>query len=271
MMLTHHEFPEEWRCDAHTCREENSEAFQGLHAANSTPFFVFDEASGVPDKIFEAREGGSTDGEPMIFDFGNPTRNSGRFFEECEGRFKHRFRVRRIDSRDVKITNKSRIRQWFDDYGPESDFFKVRVRGIFPATGDRQFIPRDVVDIAQARIVVQDNLAPLVLGVDVARFGKNESVIYPRRGRDARSFIPRMYLGLDTIQLTGKIIEVYREFCALNLKPQAIFVDGGGIGGAIVDQLNQLGYSPIEVHFSGKPVDAATYRFRIEIVTGKQK
>ena len=78
-----------WRVDAQTCREENSEAFAGLHAANSTPFYIFDEASAVPDKIHEVASGGLTDGEPMWFQFGNGTRNTGRFFE-THHRLKHR-------------------------------------------------------------------------------------------------------------------------------------------------------------------------------------
>ncbi|KKL25332.1 hypothetical protein LCGC14_2406350, partial [marine sediment metagenome] len=101
-----------WACTAQTCREENSEAFQGLHAANSTPFFIFDEASGIPDKIWEARAGGATDGEPMYFDFGNPTRKSGMFFENCIGKYRHRHNVRSIDSRDVFITNKDLMNEW---------------------------------------------------------------------------------------------------------------------------------------------------------------
>ena len=164
MMLTHRDYPERWRCDAQTCREENSEAFAGLHSASSTPFYIFDEASGVPDKIFEVREGGATDGEPMVFDFGNPTRNSGRYYENCTGRFKHRNKVRRIDSRDVSITNKRKIRQWIDDYGVDSDFVKVRVRGLFPAQGDKQLIPSESVADCMKRPLIEDKFAPLVLG-----------------------------------------------------------------------------------------------------------
>lgn len=127
-----------WRCDAQTCREENAEAFQGLHAANSTPFFIFDEASGIPDAIWEARAGGMTDGEPMSFDFGNPTRKSGMFFENCIGKFRNRYKVRSIDSRNVSITNKSLFREWAEDRGEDSDFFKVKVKGEFPSAGDLQ-------------------------------------------------------------------------------------------------------------------------------------
>jgi hypothetical protein len=71
---------EAWFVSAQSCKEENSEAFAGQHAADSTSFYIFDEASGVSDKIFEVAEGGLTDGEPMIFLFGNPTRAEGKFF-----------------------------------------------------------------------------------------------------------------------------------------------------------------------------------------------
>ena len=268
MMLTHNTYPEQWRCDAQTCREENAEAFQGLHAANSTAYFIFDEASGVPDKIFDAREGGSTDGEPMVFDFGNPTRNSGRFFENTVGRFKHRYKTRQIDSRTVAITNKQRIDQWISDYGVESDFVKVRVRGVFPASGDWQFISSAEVEEAMRRPLTEDKYAPLVIGVDVARQGSNESVIYIRRGRDARSFPPRRYMGLDTVQLTGKVIEVIREFRQLGLNYAGLFVDGTGIGGGVVDQLHHLGYPVYEVHFGNKAIDYKTYKARGDEIWG---
>ena len=145
MNLYHKMHRETWRVDAQTSREENSEAFAGLHAANSTPFYIFDEASAIPEKIFEVREGGLTDGEPMTFDFGNPTRNSGRFYQNMIGRHKHRFIRRFIDSRNVSITNKQLLAQWVEDYGEDSDFVKVRVRGVFPSAASMQFITSEVV------------------------------------------------------------------------------------------------------------------------------
>jgi hypothetical protein len=142
MSLYHQSWPESWRVDAQTCREENSEAFAGLHSANSTPFYLFDEASAVPDKIWEVAEGGLTDGEPMFFAFGNPTRNTGKF-RECFNRQAHRWSTRQIDSRTAKMTNKRLIEQWRNDWGEDSDFFRVRVLGRFPRAGDTQFIPSD--------------------------------------------------------------------------------------------------------------------------------
>ena len=142
----YHKDDRTWGCSGQTCQENNSEAFAGQHRDTSTSYYIFDEASGVPDKIFEVRAGGLVRGEAMSFDFGNPTRNSGRFYENMMGRYKHRFIKRFIDSRDVAMTNKELFAEWERDYGSESSFFKVRVRGLFGDVSDMQFIPRSDVD-----------------------------------------------------------------------------------------------------------------------------
>jgi hypothetical protein len=257
-----------WRVDAQTCREENSEAFQGLHAANSTPFFIFDEASGIPDPIWEARAGGMTDGEPMSFDFGNPTRKSGMFFENCLGKYRNRYIVRSIDSRDVAITNKELFKEWEEDRGVDSDFFKVKVRGVFPSAGDLQFIDSDLVEGAMCREKEgDDRFAPLLIGVDVARFGDDATVIYPRIGIDARSFSFKRFYKLDTVQVVGKIIETLQEFQALGRECNGLFIDGGGLGAGVVDQLRHLGYNPIDVNFGNSAIDQA-YRYRVDEMRG---
>lgn len=271
MSLYHREYKENWRTDAQTCREENSEAFQGLHAANSTPYYIFDEASGIPNKIWEARAGGATDGEPMSFDFGNPTRNSGMFFENCVGQFRHRYKVRQIDSRDVAITNKELIKEWEADHGEDSDFFKVKVRGVFPSAGAIQFISTDAVTAAMLRELTDDDHAPLMIGVDVARFGDDETVIYPRLGYNARTWPIKRFSGLDTVQVVGKVVETLREYADLGKQCSGLYIDGGGLGGGVVDQLRHLGYNPIEVNFGGKPTDFNTYRFKADEMWGNMK
>ncbi len=257
MSLAQVDHVETWRCDAQTCREENSESFAGLHAANSTPFYIFDEASAVPDKIYEVREGGTTDGEPMTFDFGNPTRNTGAFFR-AHNRLKHRYITRRIDSRTVKITNKTLIRQWVDDYGEDSDFVRVRVRGMFPRAGSMQFIPSDTVAEAIKRSrPLYDHRTPIILGVDVARFGDDRSVLYPRIGRDARGIQPIKFREIDTVELANRAASWAREHQA-----DAIVVDGGGVGGGVVDLLRRLdtGLADVyEVQFGGKADGGALY------------
>jgi len=271
MALKRKGYGDRWAATAQTCREENSEAFQGLHAANSTPFFIFDEASGIPDKIWEARAGGATDGEPMYFDFGNPTRKSGMFFENCIGRYRHRHRVRNIDSRDVQITNKELMAEWATDRGEESDFFKVKVRGVFPSAGSLQFISSDLVESASKRDRIIDRHAPLLIGVDVARFGEDDTVIYPRVGYDARSFPFKKFNGLDTVQVVGKVIATISEYAQLGKMVTGLFVDGGGLGAGVVDQLRHLGYNPIEVQFGNKAIDGITYRYRGDEMWGRMR
>ena len=113
-----------------------------------------------------------------------------------------------------------------------------------------------------------DRSAALVIGVDVARFGDDESVIFPRLGMDARSFPPLKFQGLDTVQLTGRVIECLRGFRNKGLECAGLFVDGGGVGGGVVDQLRNLSYNPIEVQFGGGPTDKTTYRFKSDEMWG---
>lgn len=261
-------FKDSWKVDAMTARAENSEAFQGLHAVNSTPFYIFDEASGIEDKIWEARAGGATDGEPMSFDFGNPTRNSGYFFENCVGKYAHRFITKFIDSRSVTITNKNLLSQWEQDYGEESDWFKVKVRGMFPSSSSTEFIPRALVQDAMVRACPYDNRAQLVIGVDVARYGSDDTVIYPRIGDDARSWGYKRFNGLNTVQVVGKIIETIEDFKRLNKQCGNLFIDGGMYGASVVDQLRQLGYNALEVNFGHTAIDKR-YRYRADEMWGK--
>ena len=125
-------FEESWFCSQQTCRKENSEAFAGQHAAHGTSFFVLDEASAIPDVIFDVAEGGMTDGEPMIFAFGNPTRSSGRFYEAVCGKSRHIWNHRSIDSRTSALTNKPLIEEWIDQHRLDSDFVRSGYSAFHP-------------------------------------------------------------------------------------------------------------------------------------------
>ncbi len=257
--------PDTWRCDAQTCREENSEAFAGLHAANSTPFYIFDEASAVPDKIWEVAEGGTTDGEPMWFVYGNPTRNTGRF-RECFRKFRHRWTTRHIDSREVSITNKERLQEWIDDYGEGSDFVKVRVRGVFPSASVYQFIGEDLVEEAFGKHlrVEQYSFAPIIIGVDPAWTGEDEFVIALRQGLYSK--ILRTYEKNDNdFLMAQEIAELEDEHGA-----DAVFVDLG-YGTGVVSAGKTMGRDWHLISFAEKSIDDGCFLKRSEMWNNMKK
>lgn len=183
MRMEHKAAPVSWFVQAQSCDESNSEAFAGQHNVSSTSFYIFDEASGVPDAIDTVSEGGLTDGEPMKFAFGNPTQNIG-WFRECFRKFKHRWGNTHVDSREAQITNKKQIAEWIDDHGLDSDFVKVRVRGMFPAQSAKQFISSEDVDRAYGKPLSVDayQFAPKILICDPAWTGDDALVISIRQG-----------------------------------------------------------------------------------------
>jgi hypothetical protein len=251
---------ESWNVYAQTARAENAESFAGLHAADSSAFFLVDESSGVPDAIHDVMQGATTDGEPFLLSFGNPTRNSGWFHGAFHAQ-RHRWITRQVDSRSVAITNKEQLDQWVTDYGVNSDFVKVRVRGIFPTASSLQFIAGDLVDQAMSREVQPTDGETVVLGVDVARFGDDTSVIYTRTGRDARSWPIVRLSKVNTMELASRVAEKANLLRSAG-RHVAINVDGGGVGGGVVDRLRSLGFEVNEIQFGGKALDSKKYANR---------
>ena len=252
LKLVHKLHPETWRLDGMAWSKDRPAAFAGLHAATSTPYYIFDEASEIARIILETAMGGLTDGEPMFFMFSNPTASSGFFFDSHHD-MRHRFNAKMIDSRTARMTNKALINEWIEDWGIDSDFVKVRVLGEFPLQGNRQFISSALVAAAmdKEREPVCTPHDPVILGVDVARYGMNESTIYVRRGRDARSIEPKIFRGLDTVQLAHEVRKLNQELFA-----DAINVDGG-YGHGVIDVLRSWGVPNVnEIHFGGPSPDA---------------
>lgn len=203
--------------------------------------------SAIPSEIYEVANGAMTDGEPMMFLFGNPTKSTG-YFADTFGRLRHRWINWQVDSRTAKMTNKELINQWVEDYGEDSDFVRVRVRGQFPRVGDSQFISTEVVEQAMERHVEPVETDPIIIGVDVARFGDDQSVFVVVRGRKLLSI--RAYRELDLMELSARVVELIKEF-----SPHAVFVDGAGVGAGVVDRLHQLQYKVIEVQAGSKAED----------------
>jgi hypothetical protein len=222
MRMRHRVHSEAWKCEGKSCDEHNSEAFAGQHAANSTPFYIFDESSGVPDTIYDVSVGGLTDGEPMVLAFGNPTMNTG-WFAECFRSQRHRWNTQQIDSRDVQITNKKYLQELIDDYGIDSDRVKVRVRGMFPALSAKQYIAVTDLDAAYGRHLDASQYvwAPKILTLDPAWEGDDEMVFGLRQGLHYR--ILRVIGKNDNDLVVAKILADLED----EHRADAVFVDAG--------------------------------------------
>lgn len=237
-----------WRFDLIPWSEDNPEAFAGLHNYGKRVVVIFDEASGIHDKIWEVTDGvmHEADTELFWFCFGNPTKNYGRFYE-CWHRFADIWRRYKVDSRSVSFTNKAKIEQAIAAWGVESDYVKVRYLGEFPDASSVQLIPVETIRLARTRSPMETHYEPLILSADIARFGSNETVVGFRRGKDARTIPTQRWRGLSTMETADRIAAL-----ALLHEPDGIFVDEGGVGGGVVDRLRQLGHSIFGVNFGSK-------------------
>lgn len=256
---------ESWRVTPQTCAPENSEAFAGQHSERSTSFYMNDEDSNVPDIIHEVQEGGLAKGEPMYFLWGNPTRRSGAFYDAVFGNKRHRWKSWIIDTRTVEGHNASLIAEYAEDYGEDSDFFRVRVEGLPPNASDAQFIDAQRVLDAQKRQVVVLPDEPLVAGCDLAWGGSDFNVIRFRRGRDGRS-IPAIRipgkLTADPGVLTNRLADVLTSEYDGH-KVAMLFLDSAGIAGPIAARLRQLGHQNVtEVNFGADSPNAKRRYYR---------
>lgn len=252
-----------WRLDMVAWSEKNSEAFAGLHNKGKRVLLVFDEASAIPDSIWEVAEGALTDEDTEIIwcCFGNPTRSRGRF-AECFSRFKRRWRTYQIDSRTVKMTNKVQLQAWMEDYGEESDFFKVRVRGVFPSSDTNALLsPLELAGAVARRYVQRDiDHAAKIIGNDVARQGGDDSVIARRQGLQV---FPLKAVHIpDSMLVAAAVALAQDEWQGVD----ATFVDAsGGYGTGVIDKLRTLHRDCIEVYFSGKANDKRYFNKRSEM------
>jgi len=237
-----------WRFDMVPWSKEKTEAFAGMHNKGKRVVVIFDEASAIIDEIWEVTEGALTDENTEILwlVFGNPTRNTGRF-HGCFNKYRHRWDHKQIDARSVRLTNKEQIRQWETDYGEDSDFFRVRVKGEFPSASDHQFIPSEFVNNARGRFLrpEQYNFAAVVIGVDRAWSGSNDTKIYLRQGLMSKK-LATFRKDEDDYLVAGHLARFEDEY-----KADAVFIDFG-YGTGLYSAGKQMGREWRLVQFGGR-------------------
>lgn len=232
---------------ARTARQEQPEAFQGFHSDNM--LFIVDEASAVPDIIFQVGQGAmSTAGAKCIM-VGNPNRLSGFFYDSFHStkQFWKNFHVRCQDS---PLASKQYIDEMLLQYGEDHDVYRIRVLGEFPR-GEANA----VLELAKVEAAVNKDLqtnATPIWGVDVARQGADRSALAKRAGSKLLEPV-KWKNGFDNMEVAGWIMNEYMA-TPPELKPFAICVDVIGYGAGVFDRLKELGLPVKAINVANAPV-----------------
>lgn len=242
---------------ARTGRKENPEALQGFHAEHM--IFLIDEASGIPEVVFEVARGAlSTEGARILM-AANPTRLTGYFYNSHHKNrdLWTRFQFSCLDSPRVSPAYAKEIAE---EYGEDSDMYRVRVLGEFPHASEMQFMPGDIVEAAMGRHLREEmfNFAPVVIGVDVALFGGDRSVVFLRQGLMSKMLYQKR--GVKPEELAARVAMFEDEYRA-----DAVIVDATGVGEGVMSSLRLMNRSPIAFYAGEKALLDNCHNRRAEV------
>ena len=240
---------------ARTSRAEQPEALQGVHSDNV--MLVADEASGIPEQVFEAAAGSMSGHSAVTLLLGNPVRSSGFFFD-THNRLSQDWVTMKVSCEDSPRVSAAYIDEMKSRYGEESNAYRIRVLGEFPRSDDDTVIPMELLEMAMARDVSPSAHAPIVWGLDVARFGSDRSALCKRQGNAILEPI-KTWKNLDLMQLTGAVVAEY-EVLMPSQRPREILVDSIGLGAGVVDRLRELNLPARGINVSESPAMGTTYR-----------
>lgn len=229
---------ERWFATARTATKP--ENMQGFHEDHM--LIVVDEASGVSDAIMEAILGTLSGMDNKLLLCGNPNNIEGVFYDSHNSD-RDKYKTHKVSSYDSKRTNKENIQMILDKYGADSDVARVRVYGEFPKGALDSFISLEVVELASDQPVDDKDLKHIKaghLGVDVARFGDDSTIVFPRIGKYALPY--DKYTKQSTMVTTGYVIDTAKRMMVEypNLEKIYIKVDDTGVGGGVTDRLEEL-------------------------------
>jgi phage terminase large subunit len=246
--ISHALSPEEWFAAARTSRKENPAALQGFHASDieisadgrevikvntegASILFVIEEASGVPDEIFEVARGALSSHNVRLLMQGNPTQNSGFFFNShTVSRANYTALHFRCD--DSPLVPARYREELVTEYGEGSNVVRVRADGEFPLQDDDALISLEMTEAALLAVPHRPE-GPRRMGVDVARYGDDRTVFLVRQS--ANVLAGQVHARQDTMETVGKA-KVFAE--ANNV--QEIYVDVIGVGAGVADRLREL-------------------------------
>lgn len=229
---------------------------------------VIDEGGGVPDAIWVGADAITTMPTNRIFAIGNPDSADNEFgnifLKEHGYEDWAKFSVSAFQSPNFTDEGKelpddmlSRLvsREWVDKqtlkWGKQSRFYITRILAEFPQEAFDTLFPAALVARAQDRVILPSAAAPTVLGVDVARFGGDRTVVMSCTDGDVS--IVDAWDKTDTNMSARRVHKL-----AMDLKATEVRIDGVGIGAGVVDTLVTLCanyYRVIEVNGGARSPD----------------
>lgn len=238
--------PENAFISARTARADKPDALQGIHA--DYVLMIIDEASGVPDAVFEASRGSMSGVARFTLMLGNPVYASGFFYEAMTRGRNNPWWVRHVSCQEAKRSPKEYIDEIATLYGEDSNTYRVRVLGQPPRGDADSIIPLHLIQAATDRQIARLEQAPLIWGLDVAGLNAGESALTERKG----NFLPsptERFRGIDEMQLCGRVAAAY-ETTGPTRRPDLICVDAIGMGSPVAERLRELGLPVARVNVS---------------------
>jgi len=247
--------PNEVFISARTSRKETPEALAGVHSSGRV-LIVVDEASGVDESVFEAAAGSMSGDNVATILLGNPTRNSGLFYD-THHRLSGSWKTFHISAYDSPRVSKEFIEEMAMRYGEDSAAFSVRVKGDFAEEADDGVIGIDLVTSAINRDIPLDNSHDTYWALDVARHGDDSSVLVKRRGNVI--FDIKTFKKLNLMELTGRVMAEH-DSCEPHKRPVEIYVDAIGLGYGVIDAINEIGrLSAVAINVAESASMSGTY------------
>jgi len=266
----HKEHKGTWFAVARTARKEASESFQGFHEKNM--MFVVDEASGVPDEIFDVMEGAMTDVGNKALLVGNPTRTIGYFYSTHHEYADKPWKIFHFNSEESELVSKNR--QWLDNMadrpgGKTSNFYRVHVLGEFPIEDDNTVIPLPWIEAAVDRQI--EYIKPLShrvvdsVGVDIAAGGDNDTVFCFVKGVKVMGLVA--FEKEESMKAAGRIAGLTRrgiengKFSKRRepIPPELIRIDVCGVGIGVFERLMEQGIDVMGIDVREATSDPTLY------------
>lgn len=245
--------PESTFISCRTSRSEQPEALAGVHSENV--LLIADEASGIPEAVFEAASGSMSGASATTVLTGNPTRNTG-FFYDTHTRLKDDWYTMHVSCVDSPRVAEDFVEDMKRRYGDDSPAYHVRVLGNFPPSEEDTVIGVALIEHAMANTIKVHEDTQSVWGLDVARQGGDSSVLCKRQGPVIHPLT--VWRNLDLMQLTGAVKAEY-DAVPPSKRPSEIIVDSNGFGAGVLDRLRELGVPARGLNVSERAMAKDTY------------